>query len=151
VTGTQSVTLPPGTGAPLQVGTEVSVMLLEDGNTPPARGLVVREAATGAVLFVADMAYGGSILEAADIPPLGVSFTSRIVGCRQDGCGKLLYATTAFSAEGKSLELKPGQKGDLSLSQGLYRFLSVSSASYASTRCDVKSLRPWVAWRQEAP
>jgi hypothetical protein len=151
LTATQSLALPPMTGAPLEVGTQVSVLVVDDGNTPPARGLVMRDAATGAILLAADMAYGSGVLAPADFAPVSAAFTSRIVGCREDGCGKLLYDTTTFSAEGRTVELEPGQKGDLALAQGLYRFFSVSSGTYASTRCDIRSLHPWVFWRQAPP
>ena len=62
-----------------------------------------------------------------------------------------MYDTTTFAAEGRTVELEPGQKGDLALAQGLYRFFLVSSGTYASTRCDISSLHPWVFWRQAPP
>jgi hypothetical protein len=152
LTGKLSMTLPPGAGAPLVAGAQVSVLVVDDGRTPqPTRGVVVRDAATGALLLAADMAYLAPALQPDDVAPVTVGSGSRVLGCRQDGCGKLLYGTSTFTAGAKTLELEPGQTGELMLSQGRYRVLNVSSGSYASTTCDVSSLRPWVLWRQDTP
>lgn len=152
LTGKLSMTLPPSTGAPLVTGAEVSVLVVDDGRTPqPTRGVVVRDAVTNAVLLAADMAYVDNALQPADLSPVTIGAGTKVLGCRQDGCGKLLYTTTTFSADTKTLELEPGQTGDLQLPEGLYRFLDVSSGAYGTTSCDVTSLRPWVFWRQQAP
>jgi hypothetical protein len=97
------------------------------------------------------MNYNAPTLQPVEIAPVSVSVGTRLLGCRQEGCGKLLYTPLVFSADRKSLELEPGQSGDLELPEGVYRFLNVSSGAFASTDCDVTSLRPWVFWRQKTP
>lgn len=151
LTGGVSLSLPPGIGAPLVAGSDVSVLVVTDGRTQPARAVVVRDAATNHVLLAADMNYNEPTLQPAELAPVSLSVGTRVLGCRQEGCGKLLYTPLVFSSDLKSLELEPGQSGDLALPEGLYRFLNVSSGAFASTDCDVTSLRPWVFWRQQAP
>ncbi|MEW5741737.1 MAG: hypothetical protein AB1938_22650 [Myxococcota bacterium] len=153
VAGTASiqVTLPPMTGAPLQAGSKVTLLVVDDGQSRPGRAFSLRDATTGALLLAADMGYGEPLLDSADLSPVIIAPSSELVGCRQDGCGKLLFTRNTFSAEGKTLELEPGETGELSLSGGLYRFVNVSSGTYASTRCDYPALRPWVLWRQAPP
>jgi hypothetical protein len=127
-------------------------VVVDDGRTPqPARGVVVREPTSGAVLLAADMGYGAPVLSGADIAPVTIAEGPRLLGCRLDPCGKLLFTATRFSSGGKTLELEPGQLGELELPQGLYRFVNVSSGSYGTTTCAVTALRPWVFWRQQAP
>lgn len=152
LTGTLTMTLPPNAGAPLVTGSMVSVLVADDGRQPqPGRAVVVRDAATNQILLASDMTYDAPVLQPDELAPVSIGSGTQVLGCRQDGCGKLLYTTTTFTSAMKTLELKPGQTGDLDLPEGLYRFLNVSSGGYASTDCDVTALRPWVFWRQQAP
>lgn len=152
LTGVLMLTLPPGTGAPLETGAYVSVLVAEDGRKPqPGRGVVLRDGATRAVLFAADMAYQAPVLQPIDLQPLTVGRGEGAVGCRKDACGKFLYDTTTFAGGGRTLELRPGQTGDLTLPEGLYRFVDVTSGAWPTTDCDVSSMHPWLGWRQALP
>lgn len=151
VTGNLTVTLPPGIGAPLEANTQVSVVVVEDPVANGARGLVLRDAVTSHLLLAADVGWGGAVLDAADVSPVVITAGSALLGCRQDGCGKLLYTAARFGSGGTSVELEPGEQGTLRLPEGEYRFLNVSSGSYRTTRCDFTEVRPWVFWRQSPP
>jgi hypothetical protein len=152
LTGKLTMTLPPNAGAPLVTGSTVSVLVADDGRKPqPSRAVVVRDAQTNQILLAADMSYVAPVLQPAELAPVSIGSGARVLGCRQDACGKLLYTTTTFTSGTKTLELEPGQTGELDLPEGRYRFLNVSSGRYGSTDCEVTSLRPWVFWRQQAP
>lgn len=151
LTATLSMTLPTPAGAPLQTGAQVTVLVVDDGQPRPGRAFTIRDAVSGHLLLAADMRFGEPLLDATELAPVTVGHSGDIIGCRTDGCGKLLFTAATFSSEGKTLALDPGQQGDLELSAGRYRFLNVSSGSYASTRCDFTALRPWIFWRQAPP
>lgn len=145
------MTLPPMTGAPLLAGAPVTLVLVDDGKSRPSRAFTLRDANTGALLLAADMYYNEPLLDAADLAPFTIAASADPIGCRVEACGKLFFTRNAFSAEGKTVELEPGETGELTLSMGRYRFLNVSSGSFVTSRCDYTTLRPYVLWRQAAP
>lgn len=148
LTGKVTVQLPPMTGAPLQVGQAVTVTVVDDGKTRPNRAVVMRDSMTDAVLFAADMAQDGALLTAMDLTPFSLSWNDSAIGCRIDGCGKLLFFKTKLTGVAGSVEVEPGKRASLA-SNGNYSLLNVSAGRYAgTTRCDVSDIRPWVLWRE---
>jgi hypothetical protein len=148
LTGKFTVQLPPMTGAPLQVGAVVQVLVVDDGKKNPSRAIVVRDPATNTVLFAADMAQDGALLNDADLAPLRTENSQTPNGCRQGGCGRLLFYSRQFTSGAAAVSVEPGQKASLTLASGTYSFLSVSNGAYPTTNCDVASIRPWVLWRE---
>lgn len=150
--GTVKVTLPALASLPLAVGAKVSVVYLDNGEEQEGlnRAVMFRDAATGQLLFAADMAQGGSLLTAADLAPLVVASGSEAVGCRVVGaCGKHVYFTRRLSLGAVSTEVEPGQRGTLESSGGRWTILSVSNGAFPTRTddCPVADMRPWVVWR----
>lgn len=149
LTGKLTVQLPPATGAPLQVGAMVDVLLLDLGKSAPDRAVVIRDTASKAVLFAADMSTGAPLLTTDDLAPLSTSTDTTPIGCLTDGCGKFLYFTRTFSDGAAQVTVKPGQRGSLTLDGGTWTVLSVNDGAYpTSTLCDVSEIRPFVLWRE---
>ncbi len=154
LSGSVSIGLPPGLGAPLVEGTKVAVLVVDasTSDNPSNRAVVVREAATGALLFAADTAQAGPVLSAADVSPFTVAAADRPRGCSIEGCGKLLLFDLQVTAPWGSLAVPPGQTRDFSGPQGTWRVLSVANLhAAASAHCTFADLRPWAAWRQTGP
>lgn len=148
LTGRIQIKLPTGIGAPLMSGRQVTAVLVDDGDTQtPSRAFVLKDAATGDLLFAADMGQGGRLLLPSDLGPFSVEDGQEAIGCSQDACGRLLYFTLRFKAGTQSIDLKPGEQGELSVGSSQWKFLNVSSGAYGSTSCPVKDLRPWVFWK----
>lgn len=146
------VTLPMGQAAPLPQNATVTVRLI-DGSTnanPENRALVIREPA-GALLFAADHAQQGTLLKAADTAPFRVSFAAPLVGCRFNECGKQLFFQTRFEAPPANSAMDPGKSVLVTIPQGAYRVLNVSSGSYGATTCKLFDIRPFAIWREKAP
>lgn len=154
LTGSLSVLMPPGHGAPLTAGTKVTVLVVDGGSSknPSNRAVTVRDATSGALLFAADMAQLGPVLSAADLAPFGVANADAPTACRLDDCGRLLLFSTTFSAPGGAqTSVDPGKETSLVTSAGTYAFLNVSNGAYTSTRCTLDDVRPWALWRAKAP
>jgi hypothetical protein len=153
LTAQLTLQIPPGVSVPLPAASQVSVVLVDSGGTDvPNRGLVLREAGTGRLLLAADMARGGPVLTAADTSPFALSSGTVPVGCRQDGCGKLLYFPRTLDAGVAGASLEPGARATLVVPPGTYTLLSVTDSAYAgTTTCGVAEARPWMLWRTAAP
>ncbi len=152
LTGKITIQLPPATGAPLQVGAQVDVTLVDLAKTSPDRAVVVRDSATKAVLFAADMSTGAPLLTDADLAPLATSTNTTPIGCRTDGCGRFLYFTRGFSSGDAGVSVEPGKRATLTLASGTYTVFSVNDGAYpTSTGCDVSEIRPFVLWRELGP
>ena len=152
LTGAVFVTLPMNNAAPLPTGGMVTVQLF-DGSTstnPENRAVVIREK-TGALLFAADQAQQGTLLKAAETAPFTVSFAAPLVGCRFNECGKQLFFKTRFSALPVESQLDPGKSALLTIPQGGYRALNVTSGTYGTTTCKLFDVRPFAIWREKAP
>jgi hypothetical protein len=148
LTGRVQIKLPVGTGAPLMSGRQVTAVLLDDGDTSaPSRAFVLKDAATGDVLFAADMGQGGRLLLPSDLGPFSVEDGDVALGCTQNSCGRLLYFSLLFKAGSQRVELSPGTSGELSIGSAKWKFLNVSSGAYGTTTCPVKDLRPWAFWK----
>jgi hypothetical protein len=155
LTAVLSVQLPPPATVPLVVGSRVAVMVVTGADPDlPNRALVIRDATTGALLLAADTARGGALLGAADLTPFSLGSGAVPVGCRQDGCGKLLFYTRVLDGgtPGSSAEVPPGGLATVVVPQGTYSLLSVTDGAYAAaTTCAVADERPWVLWRSLGP
>jgi hypothetical protein len=151
LTGALYVTLPMGEAAPLPQGGTVNVQLYEGSTTanPENRAVIIRET-DGGLLFAADHAQQGTLLKPADTAPFTVSFSTPLVGCRFNECGKQLFFKTRFSVAPVESSLDPGKSALLTLPQGVYKALNVSSGTYASTTCKVFDIRPFALWRERA-
>ncbi len=148
LTGRGQIKLPTGTGAPLMPGRQVTAVLVDDGDTSaPSRAFLMKDAATGDILFAADMGQGGRLLLPTDLGPFSVSDGQDPIGCSQNSCGRLLYFTLKFASGTQSVELQPGGTGELTIGSSKWKFLNVSSGAYGSTGCPVKDLRPWAFWK----
>jgi hypothetical protein len=148
LTGRVQIKLPGGVGPPLVAGRQVTAVLVDDGDTSaPSRAFVMKDAATGDILFAADMGQGGRLLLPADLGPFSVEDGQSPIGCSQNSCGRLLYFTLKFQAGSQSTELQPGATGELSIGSSKWKFLNVSSGAYGTTSCPVKDLRPWAFWK----
>lgn len=148
LTGGLQVTLPGGNGPALTVGRQVSLLILDDGDTSaPSRAFVMKDAATGEVLFAADMGQGGRLVLPTDLGPFNVEDGQEVVGCSLNSCGRLLYYSLRFERGADTLDLLPGDSGELSIGSSRWKFFNVSSGAYGKTTCPVKDLRPWVFWK----
>jgi hypothetical protein len=151
LTGRVQIKLPAGTGAPLTPGTQVSALLVENGDDKsPSRAFVMKDLRTNDVLFAAEMGQGGRLLEPADVAPFTVTDGAVPLGCSQTGCGRLLYFPLVFGSTTSSttLPLAPGAQDTLSLGNAKWNFLNVSSGAYeGTTSCPVADLRPFAFWR----
>ena len=152
LTGAVYVTLPMGQAAPLTQGSTVSVQLFDGSSStnPENRALVIRDA-TGALLFAADQAQQGTLLKPADTAPFTVSFSAPLVGCRFNECGKQLFFKTRFTAAPVESMLEPGKSALLTIPQGAFRALNVTSGTYGTTSCKLFDIRPFAIWREKAP
>ena len=129
-------------------GRQVTAVLVDDGDTSaPSRAFLMKDAATGDILFAADMGQGGRLLLPTDLGPFSVSDGQDPIGCSQNSCGRLLYFTLKFASGTQSVELQPGGTGELTIGSSKWKFLNVSSGAYGSTGCPVKDLRPWAFWK----
>lgn len=149
--GQLSISLPSGTGIPLEAGTAVSVTFVDNGRTGAEanRALVIRDGSSGQLLFAADTAQGGATLGAADLAPFAVSSGEVPIGCRTTTCGRHLYFTRRVAVGVEGVDVEPGERGRLVLSSGTWTLLSLSNGVFSSTECPVADLRPWVLWRSE--
>jgi hypothetical protein len=152
LTGAVFVTLPMGQAAPLPQGGMVTVQLFDSSttNNPENRAVVIRET-TGALLFAADHAQQGTLLKPADLAPFTVSFTAPLVGCRFNECGKQLFFKTRFAAPPVDSVIDPGKSVLLTVPQGAYRALNITSGTYGTTTCKLFDIRPFAIWRESAP
>jgi hypothetical protein len=152
LTGAVFVTLPMGQAAALPQGSMVTVQLFEGSTSanPENRAVVIREPA-GALLFAADHAQQGTLLKDAQLAPFTVSFTAPVVGCRFNECGKQLFFKTRFAVPPVESSLDPGKSALLTVPQGAYRVLNVTSGTYGTTTCKVFDIRPFAIWREKAP
>ncbi len=151
LTGRVQVQLPAGFGPPLEVGTPVKVVVVDDGATQPTRAVMVRHATTNEVLFAADVAQGGRLLQPADLAPFTVGDGPAFVGCSQTGCGRFLITGVVFGQGGATVEVLPGKTANVAAAGGTWRFLNVASGVYLSTSCSVTDLRPYAFWKLAAP
>ena len=87
----------------------------------------------------------------ADTAPFAVSFTTAIVGCRFNECGKQLFFKTKFAEAPVESSLEPGKAVLLTVPQGAYRALNVTSGTYGVTTCKLFDVRPFAIWREKAP
>jgi hypothetical protein len=148
VTGQFTLTLPPGYGPPLQVGAQVSVLLIEGAGKQKPRSVVVRDATTNVVLLAAETAQPEALLTAAELAPFSTTSGATPIGCVTTDCGRLLFFERTFSVGASSVTVSPGKKAKLTLSTGTWSVLSVSDGAYATTTCNVSEIRPWVLWRE---
>ncbi|MBL8912814.1 MAG: hypothetical protein JNM17_19130 [Archangium sp.] len=151
LTGRVQVKLPAGVGVPITTGNIVKVLVTDDGADVPSRAVLIEDATTSEVLFAADMAQGVRALTDMELAPFSISSGSTAVGCTQDGCGRKLFFPLTFTGGGGSLELVPGQQGDLTVGAARYHFLNVSSGRYETTTCDISDQRPWLFWKVTTP
>lgn len=151
LTGRVQVQLPPGFGPPLQVGLPVKVLVVDDGEDQPTRAVLVRHATTDEVLFAADVAQTGRLLEPADLAPFSVGDGPAFVGCSLTGCGRFLMTAVTFGAGGAPVEVLPGKTATVSVGGGTWRFLNVTSGVYLDTSCPVSDLRPYTFWKLAEP
>jgi hypothetical protein len=150
--GALYVTLPNGQAAPLTQGANVSIRMIDSStpNNPEDRAVVIRDL-DGGLLFAADHGQQGALLKAADTAPFTISFASTILGCRFNECGKQLYFQTRFKAGSIESLLDPGKSALVTVPEGAFRVLNVSSASYATTTCKLFDIRPFAIWREKTP
>jgi hypothetical protein len=146
--GLVTVTLPPGVGPPLASGSQVSVLVLDQNSDSPARAVVVRDAATQQVLFVADMAQLGQGLAAADLSPFATQSATEPFGCRSDACGRELFFTMTLTDGNTAVTARPGSQATLTTGAGSYAFLPVADGAWETTTCTVDVLRPYTFWRK---
>lgn len=151
LTGRVQVKLPVGIGVPITPGGMVKVLVTDDGADVPSRALSIRDATTNALLLAADMGQTARSLTDAELTPITISNGTTAIGCTQDACGRKLFFPLTFSGGGASLELVPGQQGDLTVSTDRFRALDVSSGAYEATTCEIKDQRPWVLWKVTTP
>ncbi len=147
LTGRLQIKTPTGTGVPLTAGTQVTVLLLDDGRSVPSRALVIKDSTTQEVLFAADMAQGGRLIQNIDISPFSVEDSTSAIGCNQTSCGRLLFFPLRFSNGASFVELRPGATSQLELAGARWNFLNVSSGAYENTSCPEKDMRPWAFWK----
>ncbi len=142
------VTFPRDNAAPIPVGGQVRVALVEKLSQANQnnRALVLRDAASGKLLFAADVAQGGRILSDLDLSPLSLSFGEVPVGCRTDACGRQLFFTSRFAVGADAVTLEPGKAASLNTTQGIYRFVNVSNGAWTDTLCALSDIRPWTLW-----
>ena len=148
------IKLPPGDGAPLVAGLQVTATVIDDGAAAPARAFVLRETTTGNVLFAADMAQQGEkLLTAADIAPFTVGTGTVALGCTQDVCGRFVQFAAEFSNGTDSVEISPGHIEALGSGSAKWSFLNVGNGKYdaSASTCEVTELRPYVFWKSSIP
>lgn len=154
LTGRVQIKVPPGDGAPLVAGLQVTATVIDDGAAAPARAFVLRETTTGNVLFAADMAQQGEkLLTAADIAPFTVGTGTVALGCTQDVCGRFVQFAAEFSNGTDSVEVSPGHIEALGSGSAKWSFLNVGNGKYdaSASTCEVTELRPYVFWKSSIP
>lgn len=151
LTGRAQVKLPVGVGVPLATGGLVKVLVTDDGADVPSRAISIRDAVSNELLFAADMAQSGPGLAGAELVPFTIANGPIAAGCTVDACGRKLFFPLIFAGGGASIELLPGQEGDLTVSSARYHFLNVSSGRYESTTCEIDDQRPWLFWKVTTP
>lgn len=144
-----SVLLPPGAGVRLPVGASVSVTYFDNGQKGALanRAIVLRDAASKQLLLAADMAQGAPMLTDAELAPFSVSSGAVPLGCRTSTCGRYLYATRRLASGSDVIDVEPGDRGSLVLSDGTWTILSINDGAFAHGACDVSDMRPWVLWQ----
>lgn len=155
LTGRVQIKLPVGRGAPLTAGTMVKATVVDDGETKnPVRAFVLRDAASGEVLFAADMAQNGErLLLDTDIAPFKITDGTVPVGCTQDACGRFVQFPVTFSRGQESVSVLPGEEKSVGTGSSRWTLLNVGNGTYdaSATSCPVAELRPFVFWKSSAP
>ncbi len=151
LTGRVQIKLPVGTGAPLSTGAEVTATLVDDGASRPARAFVMRDAASGELLFAADMVEGTRLLTPQDLAPFQVGSSAVAAGCTQDACGRFVQSAATLSDGATSVSVLPGATGKLPVGQREWTLLNVGNGRYdgLNPQCEVSELRPFVFWRSK--
>ena len=113
------------------------------------RAVVIRDAASKQLLFAADMAQGVPMLTDAELSPFSISSGAVPLGCRTSTCGRFLYATRRLASGSDVIDVEPGGRGSLVLSNGTWTILSINDGVFAHGACDVSDMRPWVLWQAQ--
>jgi hypothetical protein len=147
------VTLPSMYAVPLTMGQSLQVLIV-DASTAMNMGdtaITLRDGA-GNLILVADSALGGAVLSAAQTAPFSVAASQDLVGCDEDGCGKLLHFNSIFTGGPNPIELTGGQSLQVIVAQREYQLLNVADDAYATTTaCMVQKLMPYAILYQPGP
>ena len=132
-----ALALPPGQGVALEIVDGSTAMNV--GN----RAISLRDL-SGNLLLAAEVAQEGPLFSATDTAPFAVTPTQNLVGCDQDGCGKLLHFTTVFDGGSVPAELAGGQTQRTIAANRAYLFVNVANNAYATTTtCAVQKMSPY--------
>jgi hypothetical protein len=153
LTATVYIRFPPGQAAPLTVGTQIDVRVIDaaSSDNPDNRAIVLRDG-NGQLLLAAETAQNGRLLTNADTAPFTVTFEEKTIGCRLESCGKLLFSKTRFESASGAVLLDPGKGADqVVLGAGSYHLLNVNNGRYGTTTCKPSKLQPYAVWQAKAP
>ncbi len=154
LTGRVQVKLPVGTGAPIEVNRQVTATVLDDGDMKnPSRAFVLRDLASGEILFAADMAQGSRLLLTSDLSPFSVTDGTVAAGCTQDACGRFIQFPVVFANGAASVSALPGEQKALDVGTKRWTLLNVGNGFYDAntSTCPVTDLRPYAFWKSSTP
>lgn len=148
LTGSVQVTMPTRDGPAFVINSQVTVTLIDASTSTNVsnRALLIRDAATGQLIFAADVAQLGRIVTAAELAPFELSDSEAPTGCRVDACGKALFSSVKVSARNASVDVATGDVATLQVGTSAYRFINAFNVKYAKTTCDFAELRPYALW-----
>lgn len=146
-----TLNVPSGFLTTFNLGETVTVKVVE---VPPkerdVRAVTIRDS-QGRLLFAADRAYLGPLLQPGETTPFGVSSRPDVIGCDFAICvtsSKRLYYRTGFqgatSDAGGPLELAPGELATVVTGGMTYKLLNVGNQRFVSPYCTVRVQMPYV-------